>query len=86
MKEPTKADEPTGYIESGPTITTNTTSACQNTDRELWRERADDYYADSIHVTESGSISIDCGGHVITKTLRAWHALAVKDLPKPEPR
>jgi hypothetical protein len=59
---------------------------CMNTDRELWREREGDYYADAIHVTEHGGIRIDCGGHVITKTLRQWHELAAKDSPKPEPR
>lgn len=52
-----------------------------NTDRELWRERPDDYYADSIHVTASGSIGINCGGTVIVKPVREWHALAGRDLP-----
>ena len=49
---------------------------CENTDRELWRERPDDYYADSIHVTTSGGIGINCGGYVVVMPLRAWHALA----------
>jgi hypothetical protein len=48
----------------------------QNTDRELWREREGDYYADSIHVTEGGGIGIDCGGYVVVMPLRKWHALA----------
>ena len=34
---------------------------CENTDREIWREREGDYYADSIHVTEGGGIGINCG-------------------------
>ena len=46
-----------------------------NTDRELWREREGDYYADSVHITERGGLGIDCGGNVIVKPLRAWHAL-----------
>lgn len=50
--------------------------ACQNTDRELWRERPDDYYADSIHVTEYGSIGINAGGMVYVLPLREWHRLA----------
>jgi len=54
----------------------NDDEACLNTDRELWREREDDAYADSIHVTKQGSIGINCGGHVITMPLRDWHALA----------
>lgn len=49
---------------------------CENTDRELWREREGDYYADSIHVTKEGAIGINVGGHVFVKTVRAWHELA----------
>ena len=49
---------------------------CVNTDRELWREREGDYFADSIHVTESGGIGINCGGTVYVKTLREWSRLA----------
>ena len=52
------------------------TNQAQNTDRELWREREGDYYADSIHVTKQGSIGINCGGFVIVKPLFAWHSLA----------
>lgn len=33
---------------------TDETQACKNTDRELWRERQGDFYADSIFVTENG--------------------------------
>ncbi len=44
----------------------------KNTDRELWREREGDYYADSIHVTEGGGIGINCGGYVMVRPLRAW--------------
>lgn len=51
--------------------------AAANTDRELWRDRDSDYYADSIHVTQGGGIGIDCGGHVIVKPVREWHKLAV---------
>lgn len=47
--------------------------AYQNTDRELWREREDDYYANSIFVTESGGIGINVGGYVIVKPLTEWH-------------
>ena len=50
--------------------------ACKNTDREIWREREGDYYADSIHVTEHGGIGIDCGGTVYVKPIREWHRLA----------
>lgn len=55
----------------------------ENTDRELWREVADDYYAPSLHVTKDGGIGINVGGHVYVKPLRAWHALASKDCPFP---
>jgi hypothetical protein len=48
--------------------------ACQNTDKEIYREHPGDYYADSIHVTESGhGIGINCGGHVIVASIRKWH-------------
>lgn len=47
-----------------------------NTDREIWRERPGDFYSDSIHVTASGSIGIDCGGLVFVMPVRGWHRLA----------
>ena len=31
------------------------TVGAANTDRELWREREGDYYANSIHVTATGA-------------------------------
>lgn len=49
-----------------------------NTDRELWRERAGDYYSDSIHVTESGGIGINVGGHVLVASPKAWHDAGMK--------
>lgn len=52
------------------------TEAAMNTDREIWRAREGDAYADRIHVTKEGAIGIDCGGYVIVKPVRAWHALA----------
>jgi hypothetical protein len=53
----------------------DTHQAALNTDREIWREREGDYYADSIHVTAQGGIGINCGGLVIVKSLRDWHRL-----------
>jgi hypothetical protein len=50
----------------------------KNTDRELWREREGDYYADSIFVTERGSIGINCGGYVFVRSLRDWHRLVIE--------
>lgn len=55
--------------------------AVKNTDKELWRERDGDYYADSIHVTEHSDISINCGGTVIVKPIREWHKLAMAEHP-----
>lgn len=49
---------------------------CENTDRELWREREGDYYANSIHVTKDGKIGINCGGYVYVMSLGDWHAKA----------
>ena len=51
----------------------NTKYAGLNTDREIWRATPGDYYADSIHVTKSGGIGINCGGHVIVAPVRKWH-------------
>jgi len=48
----------------------------KNTDQELWRVRKGDYYADSLHVTASGKIGINCGGCVIVMPIREWHKLA----------
>ena len=48
-------------------------NGCINTDKELWREVKGDFYAPSIHVTESGGIGINCGGHVIVAPVRSWH-------------
>lgn len=56
--------------------------AVNNTDRELWREREGDFYADSIFVTKEGAIGIKCGGFVIIRPLREWHALALADVAK----
>ena len=57
---------------------------CENTDRELWREREGDYYSDSIHVTKDGGIGINCGGSVFVKSLRGWHELAQASCPEPK--
>lgn len=52
--------------------------AVQNTNRELWREREGDYYADSIFVTPDGGIGMNVRGFVIVKSIREWF-LAMKD-------
>lgn len=54
----------------------NDEQAAQNTDRELWREREGDYYADSLLVTKEGAIGMNCGGSVFVKPIREWHRLA----------
>lgn len=54
-------------------------SAALNTDRELWRAREGDYYADSVHVTEGGGIGMHAAyGRVIVKTVGEWHYLATE--------
>lgn len=53
--------------------------AYKNTDKELWRETPDDYYAPSIFVTDGGSIGINVGGLCIVKPVRDWHLLAAAD-------
>ena len=49
--------------------------AGQNTDKEIWRERPDDYYSDSIHVTQTGGIGINVGGTVFVRPVREWHGV-----------
>ena len=53
-----------------------------NTDRELWREREGDYYADSIHVTAQGSIGINCRGTVYV--MSGEHMTDKCDIPSNE--
>lgn len=53
-------------------------NACKNTDREIWRETPDDYYAPSIHVTQGGSIGINVGGLVVVMDVRDWHRIAAE--------
>ena len=48
----------------------------KNTDREIWRERPGDYYADSIHVTEGGGIGFNIDGEVIVMKPRHWFEAA----------
>ena len=48
----------------------------KNTDIEIWREKKDDYYADSIHITEKNDVGLNCGGPVQVKPIREWHKLA----------
>lgn len=48
---------------------------CENTDKEIWRKREGDYYSPSIHVTQSGGVGINVGGHVIVMPVEKWHAL-----------
>lgn len=66
-------------------MSNDTDGSCQNTDRELWREREGDFYADSIHVTQDGHIGINCGGHVIVMPLRKWHEAAQSQPPSDAP-
>ena len=47
----------------------------ENTDRELWREREGDYYADKLFVTKGGGIGMDCAGHVKVRPVRTWHEM-----------
>lgn len=49
-----------------------------NTDREIWRKDPTSFYSPSIHVTESGGIGINCGGHVIVAPVDKWHAAGEK--------
>jgi len=49
-----------------------------NTDRELWRAKPGDFYADSIFVTEGDGIGINCGGYVLVASVRAWFDCGVK--------
>src|SRR3990167_2431214 len=61
--------------------TKRVTGEANNTDRELWREREDDYYADSIFVTESGGIGMNVNGNCIVGPIKEWHA-AIRASPE----
>lgn len=50
--------------------------AYENTDKEIWREIPDDYYAPSIFVTAQNTIGINVGGSVHVKHVHEWHRLA----------
>jgi hypothetical protein len=56
------------------TLTDN--ECCVNTDKEIWREKPGDFYADSVHVTEHNGIGINCGGCVIVCSLKNWFKVA----------
>lgn len=49
-------------------------------DVELWREKEDDFYAPSIHVTGNGLIGINVGGRVIVRSLREIHKTLIRDI------
>lgn len=52
-----------------------TDNAYKNTDRELWREREGDYYANSVFVTDRGGIGFNVGGFCVVRTPAEWVAL-----------
>lgn len=54
----------------------------KNTDKEIWRERLEDFYSDSIHVTADGRIGINSGGHVIVMPASEWHGAAVREISR----
>lgn len=47
----------------------------ENTDKEIWREKEDDFYSPSIHVTNTGGIKIAVSGKAILMSVRDWHCL-----------
>lgn len=52
---------------------------CLNTDRELWRRVAGDYYSPRLWLVEHNGkdgIGMDVGGHCIVMPIEMWHALA----------
>lgn len=49
-------------------------------DKEIWREKTDDHYSPSIHVTGDEKIGIAVNGHVIQKPVRWWHSAGMAEL------
>lgn len=46
----------------------------KNPPKEIWREKPGDFYSDSIEIYDDKPVMrIDCGGIVITQTVRLWH-------------
>ena len=58
----------------------------KNTNRELFRETPDDFYSNSIFVTEHGEIGISVGGSVIVRTLKQWHQAAQNVMVTMDPK
>jgi len=54
------------------------TKCAKNNDKLIYQRDPDNYYTPKIYITESGSLSINVGGLVFTKTIEAWHKLAKK--------
>ena len=75
-KEVKIIDCPGGDRASGNKSKLNDGLCCANTDKEIWRETQDDFYAPSIHVTKDGKIGINVAGSVFVKDIRDWHKLA----------
>lgn len=46
--------------------------AYENTDKEIWRERENDFYSDSVFVTKDGGIGMNRAGSVVVKTVEKW--------------
>ena len=57
----------------------------KNTDKEIWRKTPGDYYSPSIHITESGGVGIDVGGHVLVAPIERWHEAGVAAFCVPDP-
>ena len=47
-----------------------------NTDRLIWRKKADDIYSPTISVTQKDMVDIGVGGLHYVKPIEEWHRLA----------
>jgi hypothetical protein len=56
----------------------------ENTDKEIWRRKPDDYYSPSIHVTAEGGIGMNVGGRVIVMDIEDWFLCALAKTPWPD--
>lgn len=54
----------------------------RNTDTEIYRDKfgdKDQYYADSLFITQTGALGIQCGGAIRVLPIRDWHKLGMQE-------
>lgn len=45
----------------------------KNENTEIWRQKEEDYYSPSIHITKDGQVGVNVGGLVFVASIEDWH-------------